>query len=179
MELKFRLVSSKGSKGGNADEAAKVNYSDKNRKSVERAAAAASFAPEKSTLLCPKAAAPLSVPLSREFVYIGERKNLRSNRSLLFLSDGERDRTDCCCGGRWLARVVRGIGHALVIANFHPLETELLSQGNRRPLFRPNISRSNQPGRIQFLPVIIRPKIFSKFEVWSENPTIRGDNFYS
>lgn len=50
MELKFRLVSSKGSKGGNADEAAKVNYSDKNRKSVERAAAAAaaSFAPEKN-----------------------------------------------------------------------------------------------------------------------------------
>lgn len=48
-----------------------MNYSDKNRKSVERAAA--SFAPEKSTLLFPR----FVVPLSREFVYFGEgRQNV-------------------------------------------------------------------------------------------------------
>lgn len=110
-----------------------MNYSDKNRKSVERAAA--SFAPEKSTLLFPSAAALCRPSFTRVCLLWRGKAKCRSSR----FDDERDDRTDCCCGGRWLARVVRGIGHALVIANFHPLETELLSQGNRQPLFRPNI----------------------------------------
>lgn len=51
---------------------------------------------------------------------------LEKTTLLSFRSDVERQIVAALGGaGRSLARVVRGIGHALVIANFHPLETDV------------------------------------------------------